>query len=87
MAKSRSMCSGCRDDYYNRNREGGCWCFATATVVTRTSVGTWQPPPYKWMPQKTLSCHHPEGLHWIGKDDCRLVHNWKAAAAAGGGDE
>ena len=80
MAKSKSMCSGCRDNWYNHNREGGCWCYEGAKVVTRTSVGTWQPPPYKWSPQQTLSCHHPEGLHWIDIDDCRLERNWKKMA-------
>ena len=77
MAKSKSMCGGCRDDYYNQNRKEGCWCYAKATIVTRSSVGTWQPPPYQWNPQQTLSCHHPEGRHWLSKDDCRFKHNWK----------
>jgi len=33
MPKTKSMCSWCRDDYYNRNRDGGCWSFAKATGI------------------------------------------------------
>ena len=78
MAKSKAMCMGCRNNCYNHEREGGCWYFADAKVVLRTSVQTWLPTPYRWSPQKTLSCHQPEGLHWLDKDDCRFIHNQKA---------
>lgn len=71
--KTKSMCSGCREDYYNHNAEGGCWMFSDARIVERSQVGTWQNPPYKWLPQETLSCHTaPEGRHWIKKDDVRI---------------
>lgn len=68
----RTLCQGCRDDYYNHNRDGGCWGLPKAKVVRRTSVGTWQDPPYQWRPQRTLSCHTPDGQHWIDKDDPRI---------------
>ena len=77
MAKTKAMCGGCRDDYYNQNREGGCWCFENAKVVERTKVGVWQNPPYQWQPKKTLSCHSPEGSVWIKIDDPRTEANWK----------
>lgn len=70
--KTKSMCSGCHDDYYNHNPPYGCCCFATAKVVERTRVGVWQNPPYVWQPQETLSCHHPEGSVWIEDDDPRI---------------
>ena len=71
MTKSKVICEGCRNDYYNR--DGGCWHFGRATVVTRTQVGTWQNPPYKWLPRKTLCCHTaPDGRHWIKRDDPRV---------------
>ena len=70
--KSKSMCVGCRDDYYNHNQPDGWLCFATAKVVERTRVGTWQNPPYRWTPQETLSCHSPEGSVWIKDDDPRI---------------
>ena len=75
--KTKSMCSGCRDDYYNHNCPDGCWCFATAKVVERTKVGVWQNPPYSWQPQATLSCHSPDGSVWIKEDDVRIAQETK----------
>lgn len=72
--KMREMCKGCFQDYYNQNRDGGCWLFNESKVVTRTQVGTWQNPPYSWSPEQTLSCHTaPQGRSWIAKDDPRIV--------------
>jgi hypothetical protein len=72
MTKTKNMCRGCRDDYYNQAERSGCWCFEKAEVVTRTKVGYWQPPPYRWEPQVTLSCHRPEGYAWIEQNDVRI---------------
>jgi len=75
MAKNKSMCFGCRDNFYNGNNSIGvkeCWLYKTAKVVTRTRVGTWEPPPYKWIPIKILSCYHAEGCSFIEKIDCRI---------------
>lgn len=72
VKKSKDLCSGCHDNYYNQTEPGGCWSYARAKIVVRTLVGTWQSPPYKWIPQNTLSCHHPEGSCWINKDDPRI---------------
>lgn len=72
----KQLCSGCRDNYYNahgNSTTGECWAFGTAKTVTRTQVGTWDRPPYEWVPQKTLSCHRPEGRHWIKRDDVRIT--------------
>lgn len=77
------LCRGCRDDYYNRI--GGCWHFRTSAIVIRTAVGTWDNPPYTWKPTRTLSCHRPDGQHWLQFEDCRFEHNWKDPLAAGGG--
>ena len=73
--KTKDMCQGCRDNYYNQpgnSTSGECWMYASAVIVERTSVGTWEPPPYKWRPQKVLLCHHQDGLHWIKKNDPRI---------------
>ena len=73
MSKSKAMCSGCRDDYYNHNREGGCWCFKTAKIVTRIRVGIWELPPYgKNRKEKVLSCYSPDGYAMLKLDDCRV---------------
>lgn len=73
MNKTKEMCRGCREDHYNHAVTGGCWSFKSAKIVTRTQVGTWQNPPYRWIPTKTLSCHRAQGKVWIEKDDCRIV--------------
>jgi hypothetical protein len=70
--KSKELCRGCRDDYYNHNREGGCWLFANAKVVQLQRVGTWQPPPYSWHPETRLSCYHADGYSMLTKDDPRI---------------
>lgn len=70
------LCGGCRNDYYNQpghSTTGKCWMLGASRVVQRTRVGTWQNPPYRWQPVKTLSCHHPEGSAWIAIDDVRIV--------------
>jgi len=73
--KSKALCVGCEDDYYNHNQEGGCWGYDKATVVTRMKVGIWQNPPYKWIPRETLSCHNPKGGIFIKEDDPRIMSN------------
>ncbi len=81
MTKDKSMCSGCHDDFYNQNRDEGCWMFQAAKVVERMSVGTWQNPPYVWTPRKVLSCFHCPGQKMIRKDDTRVVKNDAEAKA------
>ena len=71
--KSKSMCVGCREDYYNHNASGGCWCFENAKVVVRMRVGVWQNPPYQWNPQNVLSCFSPDGARMIERCDPRVV--------------
>ena len=73
MPKTKAMCTGCKEDYYNHNTTGGCWCYKTATIVTRMRVGVWQNPPYIWNPEKCLSCFRPKGSVMIEKTDCRVV--------------
>jgi hypothetical protein len=85
--KNREMCRGCRDDYYNANREGGCWSFGGARVVKRVQVGTWEPPPYaKERAKRCLSCYSPNGYSMLKLDDSRVVPRskceaWKARVA------
>jgi len=76
IEEKKKLCRGCRDNYYNHSgnsTSGQCWMLESAQPVERTKVGTWQNPPYQWHPQTTLSCHHPEGEHWIKIDDVRIV--------------
>lgn len=71
--KTKELCRGCYQDYYNHNRDGGCWSFKTAKVVQRMRVGTWQNPPYPWRPEACLTCYNAQGSSMIDRDDCRVV--------------
>ena len=74
MKKTKLMCSGCRDDFYNHNRDGGCWSFARAKIRKRMIVGTWENPPYNENRlESKLSCYAPEGQSIIEAGDCRIV--------------
>ncbi len=81
MPKSKEMCKGCHDDFYNHQQAKGCWSFEKAKVVQRVKVGTWDPPPYGREPEDVLSCCHIEGCSLLELDDCRLQRNWKEAVA------
>lgn len=57
----KSLCAGCRNDYYNGHNERGiteCWSFPTATVVRRKLVHINQVPPWTQPAQRMLSCYH-----------------------------
>ena len=86
MAISKSMCVGCRNDFYNGKNPPGvktCWSFKGARVVERIRVGTWQSPPYKWRPHKTLNCYHCEGGVLLGRNDPRVVEPQPAGKSNG----
>lgn len=66
--KSKSMCSGCRDDYYNRpgnSTTGECWCYAKAKVVRRWRIHWWTAPtvPQAYTEVETLACHREPGQY------------------------
>lgn len=72
-SKTKQMCQGCRDDYYNHHRDEGCWTFKRAKVVKRIRVGIWEPPPYdKGRAEACLSCFSPDGDAMLQLDDCRV---------------
>jgi hypothetical protein len=72
MKKSKKLCLGCRDDFYNDHRDEGCWMYKNAKVVQLQRVGIWQPPPYKWNPEIRLSCYRPDGFAMLKRDDSRI---------------
>lgn len=42
MAKSKSMCAGCRDNFYNGNNNLGvqeCWNYESAKVISKKRWG------------------------------------------------
>ena len=70
--KTRKLCEGCYDDFYNHNRPDGCWLFKSFQIVQLTQVGIWQNPPYTWNSEWRLSCYNPQGYVMIKKDDPRI---------------
>lgn len=64
--KSKEMCKGCRDDYYNQpgnSATGECWMYQQAEVVTRYRIGWWVRPdtPGAFTKVQTLNCHSEPG--------------------------
>jgi hypothetical protein len=77
MKKSKALCVGCRDDFYNGQNPMGvkeCWGYATAKVVQRFRLGWWITPdtPGAFEKVTTLSCHHAPGryAHFERLPDC-----------------
>lgn len=35
MEKSKNLCSGCRESWYNFNKPNGCWSYKSAIVVKK----------------------------------------------------
>lgn len=64
-AKTKSLCRGCRDDFYNHTPMGlnmidgkpQCWSWETATIVRKKFVHVDQRPPWNQEAETTLSCH------------------------------
>jgi hypothetical protein len=59
--KSKSMCAGCYDDFYNHGGATGltnnCWSYDSAEIVKGFEIGLMQNPPYVKCPIiKKLSC-------------------------------
>jgi len=59
--KTKALCRGCRDDYYNN--PGECWSYKNAKVVQRWRIGWWTAPSRVDCFDKvtTLSCHAEPG--------------------------
>lgn len=63
--KSKGMCAGCRDNFYNGFNDLGvrqCWNFTGARVVSVRFVPMDMRPPWDGLPtQYALSCHKKNG--------------------------
>jgi hypothetical protein len=62
--KSKELCSGCYDDFYNQR--GGCWSYDGAKVCLKKFVHIDQRPPWKNAPEWTLSCHRRQRFVAVG---------------------
>ena len=68
MEKTKTLCDGCRDDFYNgRDNCGGneCWLFKSAKVVNQWRLNWWTQPDSARAFQQviTLDCHHAPGRY------------------------
>jgi len=68
VENKRQYCSGCRENFYNGNNPygiPGCWCFGSAKIVTRYSIGWNTPMNIKsaYLKVKTLDCHRETGRY------------------------
>ena len=71
--KSKELCRGCRDDYYNHQSKGGCWSYDQAKIVTLVRVGIWEEPPYSpARAEKYLNCYRPDGYAMLKLSDPRV---------------
>ena len=64
--KSKSMCSGCRNNFYNGHNDLGvkeCWSFKDAKPVTKWAIGWWTPMdrPENFRKVRVLDCYHQPG--------------------------
>jgi hypothetical protein len=72
-AKSKALCAGCRDNFYNGNNPVGvkeCWLFKKAKVVRRWRLGWWVRPTERRAFNEcyTLDCHHAPGQYAMLKE-------------------
>lgn len=67
-AEKLSLCSGCREDFYNGKNTIGvqeCWSLKTAKIVKRWRLGWWTTPdtPEAFREVRTLNCHSAPGQY------------------------
>lgn len=74
ITKSKAMCDGCRENYYNgvgecpisgKANTKECWHYESARVVRRFRIGWWTPPGSRgaFTEVETLHCHHAPGKY------------------------
>lgn len=71
MKKSKDLCIGCTENFYNGNNPYGvkeCWCYKSATVCKRKFIPLDMSPPWKVPAQTTLSCHKKKGYVSVGEE-------------------
>ena len=70
MEKSKQLCSGCRDDFYNGQGAAECWFYKDAKVVTRYRIGWWTAPtePGAFTKVETLACHSAPGKYALREE-------------------
>lgn len=74
MKKSKQLCAGCRDNFYNSthtSNTGECWSYPSARIKKKKFVPLDMRPPWDIPAETTLSCHRRKGYVAVGKDQVR----------------
>lgn len=69
--KSKRLCVGCRDNFYNGNNNLGvkeCWDFESARIKRIKFIPLNQRPPWDQPAVTTLSCYRKKGYMAVGPD-------------------
>lgn len=81
MKKSKSMCIGCEDNFYNGNNQLGvkeCWMYKTAKIVDKIQIHINQSPPYdKNLAEKRLNCFHKKQYVFTSPSSLTFSGYWK----------
>lgn len=67
--KAKTLCVGCRDNFYNGNNPYGvkeCWAFKDAKVIKRKQVALDQNPPWNQEAHFEMSCKRVKGYVFVG---------------------
>ena len=63
--KTKTLCIGCTENFYNGNNDLGvteCWNYKSGTIRRKKFVPVWMRPPWTDVPViTTLSCHRKKG--------------------------
>ena len=72
MKKSKTLCIGCNDDFYNGKNNLGikeCWLFEGAEIVKKRKVPITMRPPWDGLPlEPRLYCFRQNGYVFIPED-------------------
>lgn len=70
MTKSKKVCRGCRDNFYNGNNPLGvteCWCYADAKIKRRWWCDSHTPmgQPGAFVEVRTFGCYRRDGAVYV----------------------
>lgn len=70
IKKSKKLCIGCKDNFYNskESNTGECWAYDTAKIKYRKIVPLDQRPPWTQPGEDMLSCFHATGVVIVDGD-------------------
>jgi len=72
MKKSKKMCIGCYNNFYNGNNNLGikeCWSYVSSKIIERVEVGINEMPPYYHKPRKFLNCYRKSGYAYLTPEE------------------